>query len=159
LSISSITLPGRPAFNYVSACRGVVESNRSDACRYPICEAEAERNAALPLLWARQRIAALSDDLEFGETAEVKREVTNLGLTYGLLTRYTSFVAVDTVVREAAEAEGAETVKQPLPLPQGVPQTAVGGGGAVPEPSSMLLWLLGIAALFLVRRRRLVKQA
>lgn len=118
---------------------------------------QAENNEALPILWARERIATLSDYLELGEDDEAKREVTNLGLTHGLLTRYTSFVAVDTEVREATTGE-KETVKQPLPLPKGVPNTAV-GGGSVPEPSSMLLWLLALVALLLVRGRRDVAEA
>jgi Ca-activated chloride channel family protein len=53
------------------------------------------------------------------------KEITSLGLTYNLLTAYTSFVAIDDRVR----TEGGETVtiKQPLPLPQGVSDYAVGG--------------------------------
>ena len=53
------------------------------------------------------------------------REVTELGLTHNLLTAYTSFVAVDTEVRNS---DGRSvTVQQPLPLPQGVSNYAVGG--------------------------------
>jgi len=52
--------------------------------------------------------------------------VTNLGLTYNLLTAYTSFIAVDSQIRLI---EGQPTtVKQPLPLPQGVSDYAVGKG-------------------------------
>jgi Ca-activated chloride channel family protein len=45
-------------------------------------------------------------------------------LTYNLLTAYTSFVAIDTQIR----LKGGQTimVKQPLPLPQGVSNYAVG---------------------------------
>jgi len=121
----------------------------------PVEGSAASGNDALPRLWARERIATLSDYLELGETSEAKREVTSLGLTYGLLTRYTSFVAVDTVAREA-DTQDRETVVQPLPLPKGVPNTAVGGGG-VPEPSSMWLWLLGILFLLGIRGRRVVE--
>jgi Ca-activated chloride channel homolog len=54
----------------------------------------------------------------------VKAAVTRLGLTYSLMTPFTSFVAVDQVKR----ADGrVETVKQPLPLPEGVSDLAVGG--------------------------------
>jgi len=50
--------------------------------------------------------------------------VTALGLEYNLLTRYTSFVAVDTEVRNR---QGSSTViRQPLPLPQGVSNYALG---------------------------------
>jgi len=58
-------------------------------------------NAALQYLWARERIARLDDYGKVG--AEVKEEVTELGLRYHLMTQYTSFVAVDTIVREKPE--------------------------------------------------------
>jgi Ca-activated chloride channel family protein len=52
--------------------------------------------------------------------------VTQLGLVYNLLTAYTSFVAIDT---EARLVDGqAVTIKQPLPLPEGVSDYAVGRG-------------------------------
>ncbi len=54
---------------------------------------------ALRHLWARERIAALSDQ-EALEGGNAKREpILALGLKYGLLTQYTSFLAVDKVVR------------------------------------------------------------
>jgi Ca-activated chloride channel family protein len=80
-----------------------------------------ERNVALRYLWARERIARLDDYGKLG--AEVKEEVTNLGLRYHLMTQYTSFVAVDTIIRDTGEVV---TVKQPLPLPEGVSDYAVG---------------------------------
>jgi hypothetical protein len=52
------------------------------------------------------------------------KEVTNLGLIYNLLTAYTSFVAIDTQIR--LKDGQTVTVKQPLPLPQGVSDYAVG---------------------------------
>ena len=91
-----------------------------------------ERNhPALPRLWARQRIQALADYDQFGQDEGRKAEVTRLGLAYSLLTAHTSFVAVDTLVRHAGGP--STTVTQPLPLPEGVADTAVGGvpGGVV----------------------------
>ncbi len=58
-------------------------------------------------------------------------QITSLGLTYGLLTRYTSFVAVQEIVRRTTE--GADDVDQPLPLPAGVSDLAVGVTSG-PEP-------------------------
>jgi Ca-activated chloride channel family protein len=85
-------------------------------------------NAALKFLWARERIHRLSDYQCYArgkDEAKIK-EITDLGLKYHLMTAYTSFVAVDKVKR----ADGTvETVKQPLPLPQGVSDLAVGRGG------------------------------
>jgi Ca-activated chloride channel family protein len=84
-------------------------------------------NGALKFLWARERIHRLSDYLQFargGDAPQVK-EITDLGLKYNLMTAYTSFVAVDKVKRGDGTVE---TVKQPLPLPEGVSDLAVGGG-------------------------------
>ncbi|MBN1848700.1 MAG: AgmX/PglI C-terminal domain-containing protein [Deltaproteobacteria bacterium] len=84
-------------------------------------------NLALRYLWARHRIAVLSDYNQLRSTDERVREVTNLGLTYNLLTAYTSFIAVDSEKRLVNDQ--ATTVNQPLPLPQGVSNYAVGRGG------------------------------
>ena len=85
-----------------------------------------EENAALRYLWARHRIALLGDynGLQYGIDDELVGEITRLGLTYNLLTAYTSFVAIDQVVR--ADGGDVTTVEQPLPLPQGVSDWAVG---------------------------------
>jgi Ca-activated chloride channel family protein len=111
-------------------------------------------HSALRHLWARTRIATLDD---FGTgTADADRigAITKLGLEYGLLTRYTSFIAVQEIVRRTAD--GAVDVDQPLPLPQGVSDRAVGmTSGAEPD----LLWvaaigLMLIACAHLTRSRR-----
>jgi Ca-activated chloride channel family protein len=85
----------------------------------------SKTNAALQYLWARQRIMLLSDYNMLRPDNERVKEVTNLGLTYNLLTAYTSFVAIDSEVRNANG--NSTTVSQPLPLPQGVSDYAVGG--------------------------------
>ncbi len=82
-------------------------------------------NAALATLWARHRITLLSDYNRLRASDKRIQEVTELGLRYSLLTAYTSFVAVDSEVRNI-DGKPA-TVKQPLPLPQGVSDYAVGG--------------------------------
>lgn len=102
---------------------------------------------ALPYLWARDRIAHLSDYKgPRNDDSDLKQQITNLGLTYGLLTEYTSFAAVDTQVRHKS-SEPAKAVKQPLPLPQGVPASAVGGGGT-PGPGIIPLLIIAVSALF-----------
>jgi Ca-activated chloride channel family protein len=85
----------------------------------------SEANAALRYLWARHRITVLSDYNKLRASDSRIQEVTELGLQYNLLTAYTSFVAIDSEVRNT---DGKPvTVKQPLPLPQGVSDYAVGG--------------------------------
>jgi Ca-activated chloride channel family protein len=99
-------------------------------------------HAALRQLWARTRIAELSDFGPASPRAERIAQITAVGLTYGLLTRYTSFVAVQEIVRRTVD--GAEQVDQPLPLPAGVSNLAVGvTSGAEPD----VVWLAAIAAL------------
>ncbi|HEX5056786.1 MAG TPA: VIT and VWA domain-containing protein [Gammaproteobacteria bacterium] len=83
-------------------------------------------NSGLRYLWARQRIKLLSDYDEVLNGSSLKEEITRLGLTYNLLTDYTSFIAVDHVIRNPGAPP--EPVKQPSPLPQGVSNLAVGGG-------------------------------
>jgi Ca-activated chloride channel family protein len=84
-------------------------------------------NNALKYLWARHRITILSDYNKLRNDDKRVKEITELGLNYNLLTAYTSFVAVDNEVRNI---DGKfTTVKQPLPLPEGVSDYAVGGYG------------------------------
>jgi len=106
-------------------------------------------HAALPQLWARTRIARLSDFNFMRDDAESVREVTSLGLTYSLLTRYTSFIAVMEEVRNTS-GQG-QSVDQPLPLPDGVSDLAVGYGCGA-EPGFWLL-LFGAAVLIAVAAR------
>jgi Ca-activated chloride channel family protein len=105
------------------------------------------RNIALKYLWARERIARLDDYGKVG--MDTKEDVTALGLKYGLMTAYTSFVAVDKEMRATGEAV---TVKQPLPLPEGASNLAVGdeaqaqavyksaAGGYSAAPSTRAMW-------------------
>jgi Ca-activated chloride channel family protein len=104
------------------------------------------KNSALSYLWARAKVSELSD-FDMGDAH--KAEVVKLGLEYNLLTRYTSFIAVQQVVR----ANGASTdVAQPLPMPAGVDNTAL-GMEVGPEPGLLiLLGLVGIGMILTQRR-------
>jgi len=90
-------------------------------------------NLALRYLWARERIKYLdymenSNSRWWNSNADssISKEITRLGLKYGLMTKYTSFIAIDEVVMEK---DGKPvTVKQPLPLPEGVSNDAVARG-------------------------------
>jgi len=85
-----------------------------------------KRNAALTYLWAREKIKVLDDYASLNlYTNDLEEEITGLGLKYNLLTQYTSFVAIDNQVRN--EDGTYTTVSQPLPLPEGVSNYAVGG--------------------------------
>ncbi len=114
-----------------------------------------EGNGALPFLWARKRLSRLTDYNIDGEDDETRSQIVSLGLTYHLLTPHTAFVAVDETVRNPT-GDG-DDVDQPLPLPKGVSNLAVGGGQNVPEPGlvfMLALLCLGVLASW-VRRRSL----
>jgi Ca-activated chloride channel homolog len=81
-----------------------------------------DEHQALKYLWARARVMELSDYAGSMNDEDI-REVTTLGLTYDLLTEYTSFVAVYEEIRNP-EKESTD-VTQPLPLPEGVSDLAV----------------------------------
>ncbi len=130
----------------------------------PIAASNTTDSAALRHLWARHRIAALSDQeaLEGGSAA--KDTITDLGLKYSLLTQYTSFLAVDQVVRNKAPAD-SPSVNQPSPLPQGVENSALGAEvPSTPEPATwgailVTLSTLSILAMLANRRRRAAQRA
>ena len=103
------------------------------------------KNSALSYLWARAKVSELSD-FDMGDAH--KADVVKLGLEYNLLTRYTSFIAVQQVVR----ANGSTDVAQPLPMPAGVDNTAL-GMEVGPEPGLLiLLGLVGIGMILTSRR-------
>ena len=105
-------------------------------------ERPLKSNSALQYLWARHRITLLSDYNSLRQDADRIKEVTQLGLTYNLLTAYTSFVAIDTEVRLVNGQ--AVTVKQPLPLPEGVSDYAVGRGMVAQKAMSPFLSLRSV---------------
>ena len=113
-----------------------------------------EANRALRYLWARSRIAELSDYGSRNVSADRVKDITSLGLKYNLLTQYTSFIAVREEIRNPLGP--AHDVNQPLPLPLGVSDLAVGEGtevGSEPE----LVWLISLSlllALIMILRGR-----
>lgn len=160
-------LGGRPVVVYGKfrgapqpGARLVVEGRSAEGAWRGEASAEGRDDkgtAALRHLWARQRIAMLSDQeaLEGGNAQ--KEAITALGLQYSLLTQYTSFIAVDHVVRNANPAL-SNLVKQPSPMPAGVSNLAIGAEvPSTPEPGGWLalaitLSIVGVAAAA-VRRR------
>lgn len=114
----------------------------------PVAAPDAQAGA-LRQLWARSRIQQLSDQEALEGGSGQREAITALGLRYSLLTQYTSFIAVDEIVRTS---EAAVPVNQPLPLPQGVSNLAVGGevGAAVPSTPEPGAWLSLLVVLALV---------
>lgn len=94
-----------------------------------VAASTASTDPALAYLWARHRIMILGDYNGLNSSTERTNEITNLGLTYNLLTPFTSFIAVDSDVRN--QGGKSSSVTQPLPLPQGVSDYAVGNHGSL----------------------------
>lgn len=117
-----------------------------------------EGNSALRYLWARSRIAELSDYGAYQVQEENQKAITELGLKYNLLTRYTSFIAVREVVTNPTGS--AQDVNQPLPLPLRVSELAVGGTEVGSEPELIFLiaaaLMIAATAIFFRRKRRFV---
>jgi Ca-activated chloride channel family protein len=88
---------------------------------------EEPANPGLPILWARKQIETWSDLLAIGvlQEDEAKEQITKLGLRYSLMSAYTSFVAIDSEVRNPG-GEG-QTVSVPVPLPDQVSPLAAPG--------------------------------
>jgi Ca-activated chloride channel family protein len=88
--------------------------------------ASGKKTSPIRYLWARKWVDLLEDQTSLlpGDD-ELKEAITDLGLRYTILTSQTSFVAIDSEV--VNKGGNQETVKQPLPLPEGVSNYAVGG--------------------------------
>ncbi|MBN8573226.1 MAG: VWA domain-containing protein [Candidatus Kapabacteria bacterium] len=60
-------------------------------------------HSALRYLWAKNKITLLEDEKNApaitGATIDYKKEITDLGLRYNMLTKYTSFIAIDENIR------------------------------------------------------------
>jgi Ca-activated chloride channel homolog len=106
-------------------------------------EMASASNQALGYLWARHKVSSLTDQEALEGDYAHSQAILDLGLKYSLLTAYTSFIAVDEQVRNPDPAAAA-SVKQALPLPQGVSNQAIGAlVSSTPEPS---LWLMLLVA-------------
>lgn len=83
-----------------------------------------DNSNALRYLWARDRLTRLSDYASIDDEAKYKDEITEIGLKYNLMTKFTSFIAIDEENRRISEE--IVSVKQPLPLSEGVSEFALG---------------------------------
>lgn len=86
------------------------------------------RHPALPAVWARMKIAQLSDWAVSEPAERCVGQIKSLALEYGLMSAYTAFVAVDSLTRTAGDH--GTTVQVSVPVPEGVRyETAVEGTG------------------------------
>ncbi|HEV8605269.1 MAG TPA: VIT domain-containing protein [Tepidisphaeraceae bacterium] len=87
----------------------------------------APTSPALPVLWARTKIADLMGRAVWEENRELPQQVKTLAMEYGVVSPYTAFLAVDASERTAGNV--GTTVNVPVPAPEGVRyETTVGEG-------------------------------
>lgn len=119
---------------------------------------------AIGRMWARARIEALSAQMYRGEQPEVVDQITRTALAYALVSKYTSFVAVDeNVVNESGVLK---TYQVPVEMPAGVSYEGVFGGGedGDDEDEGGEVYATGaggmapMAEMIAVRHRRLFEQ-
>jgi len=82
-------------------------------------------NEAVGALWARSRIAELERESYQGMTPAIQSEITELGLSHHLVTKFTSFVAVEE--RMTVSDGRPKLVRVPVEMPKGVSWEGVFG--------------------------------
>jgi Ca-activated chloride channel family protein len=84
-------------------------------------------NPTLRRIWARARVESLQDEHVHGGDAEkIRQQIISLGLAHRLVTRHTSFVAVDSEVTESTT--DSQKVNVSVPLPDGLDPAGFGLG-------------------------------
>ena len=61
----------------------------------PISFTNSEKHPSISGIWARKKIASYMDDWHLAKSQEVKQKVINIALAHNLVSKFTSFVAVE----------------------------------------------------------------
>jgi Ca-activated chloride channel family protein len=106
-------------------------------------DAEAPRGRGIALRWARAKVHSLMDSLHEGaDPADVRAEVVDLGLSFHMVTAYTSLVAVD---------DRASALGRPRPLRMASVLPRGGSDGPLRLLAGWALVLIGLGFLLLLR--------
>jgi Ca-activated chloride channel family protein len=142
-SAKPVILTGR----YTAGGRGVIRlkgkmSGRDFVREIPVELPEAEaQHDVLATLWARTRIDDLMSKDYAGiqqnnAHADLKETITQLGLEYGLMTQFTSFVAVEEMV--VTDGGQPRRIEVPIEMPEGMSRDGVSENDEVVQVSSGL---------------------
>jgi Ca-activated chloride channel family protein len=117
--------PGAPVVvmgRFTGSAEGAVVVSGMPNWRAPV-SATRSTNPALAALWARAAVRDLEDQYVMGQTS-LEQRIVDTSLKYGVLSRFTAFVAVDQ--RVVNEGGTVRRVTQPVDTPSGweVPTTA-----------------------------------
>ena len=85
-----------------------------------------ENNSALSSIWARQKIKDLDNKQFRGDIPEIVSQITALALEFKLMSKYTSFVAVEESYEVNDQGE-LQTVMVPVEMPESVSYEGVFG--------------------------------
>ncbi|MFO7897886.1 MAG: VWA domain-containing protein, partial [Planctomycetota bacterium] len=110
--------------------RGKVEGEPADWPVKVTLPGEQSGHDVLAKVWARKKIEHLSAQNIIEESGAVVEEITQIALDYRLMSRYTSFVAVDEKDADklAKPARPPRRMLVPVPMPEGVSYEGVFGG-------------------------------
>jgi Ca-activated chloride channel homolog len=86
--------------------------------RVPVDREATAAHRALPSIWARMKIAELSDESAYKRNPELPDQIKQVALDYGLMSAFTAFVAVDS--SRQTEGDEGTTVPVAVPVPEGV---------------------------------------
>jgi Ca-activated chloride channel family protein len=94
---------------------------------------------ALTAVWARAHLRDLEDEYAIGTGPldELEKRIVTTSLQYGVLCRFTAFVAVDT--RVVTDGSGTHRVTQPVELPAGWEAVPVAAAAPMMAPMAMRL--------------------
>jgi Ca-activated chloride channel family protein len=156
-------MAGRPIYffgKYKNANNAYLEINGQNGCTPFYSKLNlptpSDKNSALAQLWARETIKHLDDYNSLRSDQKRIDKITKLGIDYNLLTKYTSFVAVD---HEIVNSSGApKVVKQVLPMPQGVSNTAIGFEMEVEEMTHNFISIKKVVDITVETNRNDLKQ-
>jgi Ca-activated chloride channel homolog len=123
---------------------GTARSYAYENLRFPLRE---QNNEYLPRLWATRRVGWLMEQIRTnGEQKELRDEVVDLGTRYGIVTPYTSYLALENEVStitnitpgagQPAPSRQVRTLNR-APAPKAADATAVTGALAVQESKRM----------------------
>lgn len=93
---------------------------RTLECVVPVSAENVESGPshALASVWARAKLAELGDRAVWEQNTELPAQMKQVALAYGLVSDYTSFVAVDSLTKTSGDH--GITIAVPVPVPDGV---------------------------------------
>jgi Ca-activated chloride channel homolog len=111
--------------------------------RFPLRD---ERHDFVPRLWATRRVGWLMEQIRTrGENRELVQEVTDLGTRFGIVTPYTSFLALEPGAQTGAAQDFSGPRPATRPRVNGAPPPPPPPGAPRPEAATVVTGATGVA--------------